>query len=711
MAQWWEEQGYDTEAEAIRDGATRPFVKSVPTKNREEFFKDVSTPQEYYDKINSAEYENVGFRRGAIGEINQIAKQLGVSPDEVREFRKGNLPKEQDEAPFPRLVISEASKTAGIFDETTGEVITEPKEEDVPDDVTGLKRLNATLSLINKEFNNYESFNDYFRERPEDIKNIIEDNNVEIVEVLPEEEEEGFVLRIDKNGKLEGFDEKTGNTFNPKNTNEITGNDYFANPIVTENQTDVSKKKTDGTPTTKYIIVQGPDGKYIKQADPNGTYTDANVQAEIDKLNAALGETQDTTEINQVVGSPGSTKMNQFNNIPEGAILVQSDEDRLYLMYTVPGAGSMYKGLPIRMFYEVKGNDLYKAGILTEGAPFEINYFMTEDEIDDFIVAGNTAELPGNDPNTGQAPHPFLSFVDNLTTQAQIAPWLLEKESISLLAEAALEGREVTEAEWRVTNWYQTHSEAERNWLRTYYADPATASALTNDYKIQVSRALQAAGVTGGFDSETGQELAPPDALVSWIANKWVSGQWTESYTSEQLALFADPFRSGVRDTDFTNYVTTAGVEGLERTAEKEDRIKQLYTQYLGPVFGKLTDTELSQKAGRLRNDPDYEASLIDQLKNNRLALFPKYTNPELSYEDIVTPWRNLTTSILGEAADETQSWWQDMVATNDFTTGSATLRTKGLEMGNNQVTIEATEALQRALGDGSVLQNLGANQ
>ncbi len=233
----------------------------------------------------------------------------------------------------------------------------------------------------------------------------------------------------------------------------------------------------------------------------------------------------------------------------------------------------------------------------------------------------------------------------------------------------------------------------------------------TNDYKIQVSRALQAAGVTGGFDSETGQELAPPDALVSWIANKWVSGQWTESYTSEQLALFADPFRSGVRDTDFTNYVTTAGVEGLERTAEKEDRIKQLYTQYLGPVFGKLTDTELSQKAGRLRNDPDYEASLIDQLKNNRLALFPKYTNPELSYEDIVTPWRNLTTSILGEAADETQSWWQDMVATNDFTTGSATLRTKGLEMGNNQVTIEATEALQRALGDGSVLQNLGANQ
>ena len=91
--------------------------------------------------------------------------------------------------------------------------------------------------------------------------------------------------------------------------------------------------------------------------------------------------------------------------------------------------------------------------------------------------------------------------------------------------------------------------------------------------------------------------------------------------------------------------------------------------------------------------------------------MFPQYTNSELSYEDIVTPWRNLTTSVWGEAADETESWWQDMVATNDFTTGTATLRAKGLENNNQQVTIEATQALESALGEGSVYQNLGANQ
>ncbi len=605
----------------------------------------------------------------------------------------------------------------------------------------GTDGLNEVIRKINLEMKDTSSV-EYMTERPEDIARYIkdtrEDRGIKSLNVPIENlegDETGFVLRIDKDGKLEGFDERTGNTFNPR-TLEVIDNDYFKEPILKPSDKTFKASEGDGEKETKegdtridengitWIYKNGEWVLYETPASDEGpkegdtkiengiTYIFENGEWVVLPTGAeGSGQEGGGPTGGGTAGQPGSTTMNQFNNIPEGAVLVESDEDRLYLMYTVPGAGEMYKGLPIRMFYEVRHNDLYKAGILTKGSPYEINYYMTEEEIDDFIVAGTTSELPGNDPNTGEAPHPFLTFVDNLTTQAQVAPWLLDKQSISLLAEAALEGREVTEAEWKVTDWYQTHNEAEREWLRLYYGDPATATATKDDYKIQVSRALQAAGVTGGFDSSTGQEKAPPDALVSWIADKWVSGQWSESYASEQLALFADPFRSGVRDADFTKYVTSAGVEGLERTAEKEDRVKQLYNQWLGPVFGKLTDAEVSERAGRLRNDPDYEASLIEQLKNNRLGLFPQYTNSELSYEDIVTPWRNLTTSVWGEAADETEAWWQDMVATNDFTTGSATLRTKGLENNNQQVTIEATQALESALGEGSVYQNLGANQ
>ena len=47
---------------------------------------------------------------------------------------------------------------------------------------------------------------------------------------------------------------------------------------------------TGGGQVTKYIIVQGPGGRYVKQEDAAGTYTDATVQAEIDRLNKQRDE-------------------------------------------------------------------------------------------------------------------------------------------------------------------------------------------------------------------------------------------------------------------------------------------------------------------------------------------------------------------------------------------------------------------------------------
>jgi hypothetical protein len=408
-----------------------------------------------------------------------------------------------------------------------------------------------------------------------------------------------------------------------------------------------------------------------------------------------------------------SNEKNQFNNIPEGADLVDV-EGQLFLRYAVPGAGSLYQGSTIFMFYEVKDNDPIEAGFVTPGENYFINAKFSYDDLDLMgVIAGNSADLPGNDPATGKAPHPFTSFAENLAKEATIQPWLLDPDSVALIAEAALEGREVTRAEWFSTNWYKTHNEAERSWLEEYTADPLTATQKANDYKLQVASALKAAGVSGGYDTDTNKELAAPDALSGWIANKWVTGEWSEAYTTEQLALFADPFRSGVRDAKFSEYIDSGGVGGLNRTAEQEDRVRSLYTQWLGPVFGSLTDAEVAEKAGRIRNNPDYEAALVESLKTSRLALFPKHTNTELTYDDIVSPYRGITRQIWGQEADETQGWWQDMVATNDYEASQTLLREKGLEQNIGQVTVEATKALQEALGGaaGSVETNLGVNQ
>ena len=77
-----------------------------------------------------------------------------------------------------------------------------------------------------------------------------------------------------------------------------------------------------------------------------------------------------------------------------------------------------------------------------------------------------------------------------------------------------------------------------------------------------------------------------------------------------------------------------------------------------------------------------------------------------MTYEDIARPWRNLTTSVWGKTADETQGWWQDMLKSNDFTKAQETLREKGLELDITQVTQDATKALQQALGQGNISQS-----
>jgi hypothetical protein len=105
-------------------------------------------------------------------------------------------------------------------------------------------------------------------------------------------------------------------------------------------------------------------------------------------------DTGDTTVITgDKVGDTMSTKYNQFNNIPEGALLVQTDADKLYLMYEVPGQGTLFQGRPIWIFYEVKDNDLYEAGILTPGAPYEINMMLTEEQIDECIYTSTDSTL------------------------------------------------------------------------------------------------------------------------------------------------------------------------------------------------------------------------------------------------------------------------------------------------------------------------------
>ena len=409
-------------------------------------------------------------------------------------------------------------------------------------------------------------------------------------------------------------------------------------------------------------------------------------------------------------GQVVSEKFNEFNNVPQNSILIEAG-GQLFLGYEVPGAyGQMYNGNPIFMLYEVLGNDVFEAGILTEGASPQINVSLgsLEDLNQYGIIVGGTDEL------TDDVEHPFIRFTENFEAGKRVNPWLndtainplsgvtYQQEAIEFLAEQALEQwtPETTQVRYEGSDWYRKSTTAQKTWLTTLLTQPAQAQQDIQDKQIEVKAAMEANGIS-----------SPPDALVAWVADKAVTGMWTQVYTDQQIALLADPYKPGARDTGMVNFIEGVGVGTLDRLSVGEKTVKDLYRRYLGPSLGNASETEIAEKAGLLRSDPDAEEQLKAYLEQQRLAMFGNYTNPTLTYNDIVQPYKNLVNQVWGQEVDETQDWFIKMVQDNDIEKAYTTLRQKGMEQGVERVQDQALNDLQRGIGQGQVAPELGANK
>ena len=409
-------------------------------------------------------------------------------------------------------------------------------------------------------------------------------------------------------------------------------------------------------------------------------------------------------------GQVVSEKFNEFNNVPQNSILIEAG-GQLFLGYEVPGAyGQLYNGNPIFMLYEVLGNDVFEAGILTEGASPQINVSLgsLEDLNQYGIIVGGTDEL------TDDVEHPFIRFTENFEAGKRVNPWLndteinplsgvtYQQEAIEFLAEQALEQwtPETTQVRYEGSDWYRKSTTAQKTWLTTLLTQPQQANQDIQDKQIEVKIAMEANGIA-----------SPPDALVNWVAEKAVTGMWTQVYTDQQIALLADPYKPGTRDTGMVNFIEGVGVGTLDRLTVGEKTVRDLYRRYLGPSLGNASDTEIAEKAGQLRSDPDAEEQLKAYLEQQRLAMFGNYTNPTLTYNDIVQPYKNLVNQVWGQEVDETQDWFIKMVQDNDIEKAYTTLRQKGMEQGVERVQDQALNDLQRGIGQGQVAPELGANR
>lgn len=284
------------------------------------------------------------------------------------------------------------------------------------------------------------------------------------------------------------------------------------------------------------------------------------------------------------------------------------------------------------------------------------------------IYAG-TAEDPYGDP--------YGDFIRMIEKEATIKPWLKDPDMLAVMFEATLEGREPTEAELAGTDWWQNHSEAEREWLTQSLKDPATAEQMVRDARIAVRQGLIDAGVAN-----------PDAALIDYMAGEWVQGRWSQTYLNSQIKGVSDPASGIAIDRGLQGIVAELD-EPVDTTRQYEDRVRQEVLKWLGPVYGKWSDTQIAEWAGQLRNNPDGMEALTSMLRGQRSAMFPEYANENLTYEDIAGPWRNLVSNTWGQPPDETDPFFMEILRLNDYGEAGKQLRREGLRRDISDVQTE----------------------
>lgn len=388
----------------------------------------------------------------------------------------------------------------------------------------------------------------------------------------------------------------------------------------------------------------------------SGTRTIANLQFWAYKLSQSV-PTNQPTNLFQVGGEPS----------------VWLDENgQHYLVHYVPGTD-----IPLR--YTISLGELED---LFGAEPFTAQS-VTQQSMNaaGAIAAGDSTELANLTDN------PFDEWANTVTNQAAVRPWLRDAEVLALIAEAMLEDRDVSLAEFQQTGWWASKNDKQRQWLYLFESDPMSAQQMIEDTKSLVANQLQNMGVNNASQ-----------AMIDYVTNKWVTGDWSDTYATLQMQGISDP-ASGITIDTGLQQAMTGGPGGLDTTQAKEDEVRDLVRKWLGPTFGAWDQNQIAEWAGKLRNDPDAALALENHLRSQRMALFPEYTNESLTYEDIAAPWKSFFQQSWGQVADETDPMFMQIMRTNDAAENGRLLRAEGVKRGIGQVTQSAASEMLGSFG------------
>ena len=417
------------------------------------------------------------------------------------------------------------------------------------------------------------------------------------------------------------------------------------------------------------------DQRESEKGAGNTGYDDLSKYKNIDADGEVVVE-DEVTEETEVTDRTAATEFAE--GIPNGGEIVKAG-DKYYILYKIPNTA-------LSLSYEATENDI--EGLYPLNFDEQSFREVSEEDIALTVPFGNIAEL--YDPELLQSGlTPWEGFVDYLDKEAELRPWLEDEEMVFLLAEATLEGRVVTDAEWKTTNWWRTSTQGQRDWLLVSQGKPLDelpkdAQIKLRDDKIAIRDAL--------LESEISN---PSDELVNWISYKLTTGGWTPAYTINQIDLLSN---DGDIDEDLSSFISGDGIT-IEGTRAGETKVENIYTEILGPVFGQMNDQLRRTEANKLRNDPNYEFKLREKLIGQKKSLFPQYAE-NATYEEFATPWSNFINNEWGEQVDQSSVQFQEVLKLNNSVEASKYLTQQGLDLGKSKVVNEALQGL-KAFGQG----------
>ncbi len=353
-----------------------------------------------------------------------------------------------------------------------------------------------------------------------------------------------------------------------------------------------------------------------------------------------------------------------------------------YVVYFTPGVEP-----PVPMLWKVRGEEDLKSFFGDEAVAYDQTGTMAEYEAAGALMFGEVDEFVLKGEN------PFSGWVSQFERELETTPYLEDPEVAALFASSWLEGRAPTDAELAGTDWFQSKTQGEQQWIQLTYSQPKTAAQMETSNRIATRETMRQAGID-----------TPPEDVVAYLADQWTHGLWTEQMRNEQIALLADPTKAGERDAGMLEVI---GDTTMDTTQDKSKFVDDELKKWLGPTYGNWSEDQKNDWVGKLRNDPDAADAFQQELSRQRLAMFPEYENSDLTYEDIATPWRNYAFNEWGQNVSETDPMFNDILRSNDASTAQNLLRTEGLKQGIGQVEDRMVADMGRSIGSESGVRGM----